>query len=266
MTTLADVEAYSLAIDDLSTLAFADIESLLNSLDASDPIALREALLDLLPEVVQPYLTGSGDLAAVWYEELRNQTERARMAAVVAGTEINGQQLSVMTRRAMAPLFGQSESTVLSLLTGSVQRLIANAGRDTIRANVMQDRIRVGYGRVPKAGCCAFCSMLASRGAVYNSADSAGAVRGRGMEIGSTDGRRGGQARGVNARGNQALGDRFHDHCKCVVAPVFVGDTYYTDVRQEHEAIYRENIVFRDDRSVDTKATLASMRADAGIK
>lgn len=266
MTTLEDVRAYGLAIDDLTTLAFSDIEVLVNSLDQSDAVALREALLELLPGLVQPYLEGSADLAAVWYEELRNQTERARFQAVTAGAELNGEQLSVMTRRAMAPLFGQSDSTVFSLLTGSVQRLIANAGRDTIRTNVMQDRIRVGYGRIPKPGCCSFCSMLASRGAVYNSASSAGAVAGRGMELGSTDGRRGGQARGIQARGNQSLGDRFHDNCKCVVAPVFVGDSYYTDVRQQHEAIYRENVVTRPDQTVDTRATLANMRAETGRK
>lgn len=266
MTTLEDVRAYGLAVDDLTTLAFSDIEALLNSLDPTDPVVLREALLDILPDVVQPYLVGSGDLAAVWYEELRNQTERARFQAVTAGTTLNDSQLSVMTRRAMAPLFGQSESTVFSLLTGSVQRLIANAGRDTIRANVMQDRIRVGYGRVPKPGCCAFCSMLASRGAVYNSAASAGAVTGRGMELGSTDGRRGGQARGIQARGNQNLGDRFHDNCKCVVAPVFVGDSYYTDVRREHEAVYRENVMVRPDGAIDAKGTLAGIRAATGRK
>lgn len=264
MTTREDIDAYAEAIDGLSVLAFADIEALLDSLDPTDPVALREALLDLLPARVQPYISGSADLAAVWYEELRNQTERARFAAVTAGTAINEQQLSAMTRRAMAPLFGQSESTVFSLLTGSVQRLIANAGRDTIRENVMQDRIRVGYGRVPKPGCCAFCSMLASRGAVDNSASSAGAVAGRGMEIGSTAGRRGGQARGIRARGNQELGDRFHDNCKCVVAPVFVGDSYFTEVRQMHETIYRENIALRSDSAIDTRQTLANIRAETG--
>lgn len=84
------------------------------------------------------------------------------------------------------------------------------------------------------------------------------------MELGSTAGKRGGQARGIQARGNQALGDRFHDNCKCVVAPVFVGDSYFTEVRQEHEAIYRENIVIRPDRTIDTRGTLAHIRAETG--
>ena len=266
MTTLADVDAYGLAVDDLTTLAFADIEVLVNSLDHSDAVALREALLDLLPGVVEPYLLGSADLAAAWYEELRNQTERARFQAVAAGAAINDAQIAAMTRRAMAPLFGQSESTVLNLLSGSVQRLIANAGRDTIRENVMRDRIRVGYARIPKAGCCSFCSMLASRGAVYNSATSAGAVQGRGMALGSTDGKRGGQAQGIKVRGSQDLGDRFHDFCKCRVAPVFVGDTFAAEARDEHLAIYREHIAVRPDGAIDARGTLANIRAETGRK
>lgn len=266
MTTRADVDAYARAVDDISVLAFGDIEALLDSLDDSDPIALREALLDLLPGVVEPYLGTSADLAAIWYEELRNQTERARWAAVTAGAEVNGGQIAAMTRRAMAPLFGKSDSTVFALLAGSVQRLIANAGRDTVRANVMRDRIRVGYARIPKAGCCAFCSMLASRGAVYNSAESAGGVTGRGMEIGSTDGKRGGQARGVVTRGLQNLGDAFHDNCKCVVAPVFVGDSFAVESRDEHRAIYAEHIAVRDDNAIDLRQTLANVRAATGRK
>jgi len=266
VTTAADVAAYSRAVDDLTVLAFSDIEALLNSLDQSDPVALREALLDLLPAAIEPYIGGSADLAALWYEELRNQTERARMAAVVAGATVNEAQIAAMTRRAMAPLFGKSESTVFALLAGSVQRLISNAGRDTIRTNVMRDRIRVGYARIPQPGCCAFCSMLASRGAVYNSASSAGAVQGRGMALGSTAGKRGGQARGVKTRGDQDLGDRFHDFCRCRVAPIFVGDSLASDVAEEHQEVYRSNIEFRGDRAIDMRATLANIRAETGRK
>lgn len=58
---------------------------------------------------------------------------------------------------------------------------------------------RVAYMRVPSAGCtCAFCIMMASRGAVYKTRESAG----------------GGD-----------VANRYHLHCRCSVVPVSVNDT-----------------------------------------
>ena len=81
----------------------------------------------------------------------------------------------------------------------------------------------MGYQRVPAAGCCPFCALLATRGAAYTSAESAGGVVGRGSPIPGTP-RRGGQAKGIRPRGSRTVGQAFHDNCSCRVVAVDRGN------------------------------------------
>jgi hypothetical protein len=216
--------------------------------------------MQLLPEVVGPYLTASGDLAGTWYEDLRAASVGGTYYATSSGA-VNQARIDSLVRFGVKPLFGQGGSTVLSLIGGGVQRMMAGAGRDTISGNAQRDRVRVGVARIPRPGCCAFCSMLAGRGAVYSSEASAGGVVGRGVSAESTAGKRGGQGRGVKARGNQAIGSSsFHDFCRCVSAPVFTGDTFHKAIVAEHAAMYPGL------GTGTTKSTLAEMRETFGIK
>jgi len=80
---------------------------------------------------------------------------------------------------------------------GSVYRMVADAGRDTIRETVREDPEAVGWARVPDANPCYFCAMLASRGPVYLSAETATTT---------------------------VSGDPYHDGCGCVAVPVFSRD------------------------------------------
>lgn len=68
-------------------------------------------------------------------------------------------------------------------LFGVLDRLVTLPARDTVVLNVERDK--TAYARVPEPGACAFCLMLASRGAVYTKA-TVGAVH------------------------------KYHDHCRCL--------------------------------------------------
>jgi len=85
-------------------------------------------------------------------------------------------------------------------LAGASTRLAQQAGRETVRSSAQGDRYAIGWMRVTDADPCAWCAMLASRGAVYKSRASAGG--------------RGGRFAGVNP-------DAWHNHCGCVATPVF---------------------------------------------
>lgn len=76
-----------------------------------------------------------------------------------------------------------------------------NAGRDTVVESAEANGKR--WRRVTDGNPCAFCAMLAGRGPVYRSEDSAGIVVGRGKS--------------PKARGSRGLGSRFHDYCGCSV-------------------------------------------------
>jgi len=82
---------------------------------------------------------------------------------------------------------------MIQRVTGAGQRLILAGARDSIDETVHRSKTIVGWQRITSGSPCAFCAMLASRGAVYKSEDSAGS---------------GG----------------FHDHDSCSVEPVYSRD------------------------------------------
>jgi hypothetical protein len=60
------------------------------------------------------------------------------------------------------------------VLSGAASRLVLNGARMAILQAVRDDSEAVGWIRVTAANPCAFCAMLASRGAIYRSKASAG--------------------------------------------------------------------------------------------
>lgn len=87
-------------------------------------------------------------------------------------------------------------------LTGATLRLGQAPARKTIVASALA--AGRGFCRVVASDACPWCLMLASRGAVYESAESAG-VSGQGR---------------VRPEAKQNPGESFHDHCKCEVIEV----------------------------------------------
>lgn len=102
------------------------------------------------------------------------------------------------------------------------QKLVAGQGRDTVRKAVDQDRGAVAYARAAALGGCAFCKLMASRGAVYKNAQTAG--------------------RDAN---DKFTGDasvvKFHDDCHCAIIPVFRGQQFeLSDHAREWDRLYTE--------------------------
>ena len=57
-------------------------------------------------------------------------------------------------------------------ISGGLQRRIANVARDTVTFSAVEDPGADGWQRVARSGGCAFCRMLAGRGAVYTKSSS----------------------------------------------------------------------------------------------
>lgn len=260
-----EVDDYRKAISQLCTVSFAQAKALLGQLEDANPILFRDRLLEAFPAVVAPYMTAAGDLSAAWYEEMRAESVGGSFAAA-SSVDASPDAMESLVRHSMTPVFQGSTSTVLGLLAGGMQRLISNGARDTIYDNVMVDRVRVGYARIPRPGCCSFCGMLASRGAAYNSATSAGSVVGGGVDASVTRGKVGGQGKGVKARGSQALGKQFHDFCQCIAMPVFQGDTFHKDVEAKYQKMYDDSFELKENGSIGAKNTLANWRQVHGTK
>jgi hypothetical protein len=95
--------------------------------------------------------------------------------------------------------------TMETTLAGSAERLALEGERRTFDETFEQSTTIVGYRRVARPGACAFCLMLASRGAVYRRESSAERVVGH---AGRT-------------RGSRAIGESYHDGCRCFAAPLY---------------------------------------------
>jgi hypothetical protein len=61
-----------------------------------------------------------------------------------------------------------AKQAMVTRLTGAMQRQALAGGRDTLARTIEESDSIVGWRRVTDADPCAFCAMLASRGAVYN--------------------------------------------------------------------------------------------------
>lgn len=224
MVALATIEAHGQILDGVLSMAVQDLAAVYGSLTDSSPTVVRDVLLEAVPDIVDPYAQATADLGATFYEQVREEAGVSRPFTAETVALPDRERYSSLVRWAVTPLFEQAAAvSALMLLSGGVQRALMDMSRDTVAGNAALDPVPVAYQRVPAPGCCAFCGMLASRGAVYSEASARGVV-GRGMPVPKVR-RSGGQARGIRPRGAQAVGEKYHDFCRCKGVPVFPGDS-----------------------------------------
>ena len=223
-----DRRQHAKAQEELVRLATARLKVFWDSLDLTDPNGCREALAGFWPFLIEQYGEVAATLAADRFEELTGM--RATMARAVD----EERALSRMNW-AIRPLFN-GEGDAYGLLALLLDELVKQPGRSTMIASARDNRIR--YARVPVGDTCAFCLMLASRGAVYVSRSSAG-----------------------------DRGSRFHGKCDCAVEPV--RDDYDLDQlkRQGYDPdeLYDKYLTAREKAgSGSTSTVLSELREQEG--
>lgn len=248
MATAAQVAEHRAANQSLSEMAQRELTEFFQSLNVfGDPYAVKAALLEFVPELVQAYGDAAAVLAADYYDMLRDVPPSASSFRALLAEPISLDQVVGTTKWAIDPLFDAepNPSGVLDLLTGSVQRLVLQAGRDTVMESAWADNVTTGVARVPRGlNTCDFCIMLASRGPVYRSEVSANMVVGRGsLRTGyDQNGKRlrGGIGGGIKARGKRDIGQTFHDNCHCTTV-VIRSESDYPD-GYDPDAYYAEYV------------------------
>lgn len=206
MASPAEVSTYRQIQRDVVALAYREVLGFWRTLDHSDPIAAVRALERFLPEVIHAYGEMGAAAAADFYEDLRDQSPAARKAyRAVMGEAIPIEQIRASTRWAVGPLFADPKpEKALSNIVSITNRFTRQAGRQTITTNVERDPAVPRYARVPSGdSTCAFCLVLAGRGAVYTSGSDAG--------------------------------HKYHGHCDCEPTPIFPGDAMPYDHRAFEE-------------------------------
>jgi hypothetical protein len=146
---------------------------------STDPAIVRSALFAATPIIVSEYVDGSSALALEWYDELRAEAAPPspftptplvlvtdeNVAAIVAQTTSAINEIQQGIERQLDEAVAES----VRLLTDETERLVAEAFRETMIANVVADPSAAGWRRFARPEACKFCLMLAARGAVYTS-------------------------------------------------------------------------------------------------
>ncbi|SDL27853.1 hypothetical protein [Streptomyces indicus] len=190
------------------------------------PSRLRESVPDWLTAmnaVIVQYARTSGSLAAEFYDAQREAAGMSGPFTVPLAEPPPEEQVTASLRWATKDLWPRDpdEATPAQLQPMDVrleqaetkaeqvaQKLVADTGRGTVREAVRQDRQATAWARAAALGACAFCKLLASRGAVY---------------------------------AQDTADFRAHDGCHCGVIPVFKGQRFELSRQaREWERIYRE--------------------------
>lgn len=214
MATLSEVRQHKQAVEDLVTLALRDLREFWRSLGLEDPRQIASAVRAFLPELTGAYALATSTLAADWYEDLRAETALTSAFTAAALEAPSPDEVQNELGYVLAPLFSGGVAAdvapgeTFQHLTALVEDVVTTADRQTVRANMAVDRGRPRYARHASANACAFCALLATRGAEYTSEESA--------------------ARVVlsSSRNRRSLGERYHDNCRCIAVPVWESKTY----------------------------------------
>jgi hypothetical protein len=192
------------------------------------PQRLRESVPDWLAAmnaVVDQYARTSASLAADFYDAQREAAGVTGVFTVPVTDPPPSEQTEASLRWATKDLWprdpedpatteAQRQALEVRLAQAETkaeqvaQKLVTDTGRGTVQEAVRQDKQATAWARSAARGACAFCKLLAARGAVYK----------------------------------QDTADfRAHDGCHCGVIPVFKGQRFeLSSHAREWERIYRE--------------------------
>lgn len=178
------------AVADLSGLAVDDLQLLWEQIRSLPAGQVKDALMELLPAIFELYGPAAASLAADWFDEMRAEAGvKGRFHAVLAPEPVEAQWKNLIGR-SVGGLYGANPrpDDVLTLLSGGVQRSVANQHRLTVVNSTEHDPKARGWKRVGVGENCGFCNMLIDRGAVYH---------------------------------GDSVTFRAHDHCNCVASPTW---------------------------------------------
>jgi hypothetical protein len=213
-------QALQSILADLGTVTVQQVVTLFRKYsDAADfPSLLKQAL----PEIVTPHAQAAAEITAQWYDELNPVSTFEATPVIDLAPERVGKSVDWA-------LYAPGQATPLDRVAGSSKRMVSDASRDTVIANAADEGVK--WARYASANACAFCRLLATRGAVYTEKGAA---------------------------------FKAHDHDRCLAVPERGGIYSPPDYVTQWEKDYRDarKDVRKSGQPMSTKNILASMRAN----
>lgn len=212
-------EAHRLAQARLGAQVVAQVRAAWPLLDPQDfDRSIRQWLRVVLPTVAANRRT-SATLAANYLNTFRT-LETGKLTAVspaladaidpkavTTSMTVTG-PASIRAGLARGGRFAQVMEIAEAASARAAMRHVLNGGRETIEATVRADRTALGYARATSGKPCHFCAMLASRGPVYRSEESAGF--------------------------------QAHDGCSCSLEPVYRRDADWPAGARRYQELWQE--------------------------
>lgn len=221
----------------LTRLLLRDLRGIRRLIDPARMQASMPTWIEAVAAMVARYSEVSATLAADFYDGERDAAGAPGAFTVPLADAPPGEQVDASMRWATKDLWPRDEAVAtvaqqepldvrldaaMTKADGATQKLIADRGRATLRQAVKADPQAVAYARAAALGACAFCRLMASRGAVYATAQSAGRDA---NELFTGD----------------ASVVKFHNDCHCAIVPVFRGQRFELSPHAaEWDRIYRK--------------------------
>lgn len=138
----------------------------------------------------------------------------------------------------------------LAAVNDAADEAVRRAEAEADDADSELPRLRpVGWARVLQGRwSCGFCIMLAARGAVYSSADAAQLVA---AEAGKKSRDGGFLSRRARTELRKKNPRAFHEHCDCIVVPVFDPENWSGRAEQQRLAKFYRDTVEKEDRKYE---------------
>lgn len=245
MISRADFDAYSRAVDAIVGAASSEARGQILAWCAAHPGAsvaeVRDAAIEIVGGLAQVYDEAAASLAADRYDG-RASEAGARLPEAITETtfsiDLVERVVRYQARKLVEGDVGAFASACGELLENDARRSL-NA---TVIANAARDRSRgVRFARVPTgAETCSFCYMLASRGAVYHTRETAGSL------------------------------GQYHRHCDCKIVPGFEDDPFAEIVEGYDPLAMRERMATMERetglRFGDDSGQMSALTADMRLR
>lgn len=179
MVTRRDIDFYQAGTRSLNKKMQTRLRGLAESLDWSDPDKARTVLEYAFDQLMTAGGQAVGQASAEWYNRIREE-ELGEAFTVRAPMVKNAHNSKAAIGWAFKNIEGLGRAELIRQVADRLGDYLAlglkQYSAQTIMGLVETDPVRPRWARVPKGRTCAWCAMLASRGWVYHSAESAGAV------------------------------------------------------------------------------------------
>ena len=200
------------AIDDLTTIAIAEVVGVLTLIRDEPVNDFAGSLRTTLPVIASEFSSAAQVVSTNYYDQTRALSNpptaySARTIDYDSTTPLEGAiGLSISNVYRERPF-----ETVVSLLAGNMQRIVAGADRENLFLNIDSDPGGKSFERVPSANGCAFCLTMAAV-----------------AEVRRTD-----------------SFSKYHDFCRCTSRVIFEGQSptelpIYSQVRSAYSLANKE--------------------------